>query len=52
MDLRAGGAGQEADRLLAETMSHYASTIGTDHPDAVNAASGVRLDFSFDPPPI
>jgi tetratricopeptide (TPR) repeat protein len=52
MDLRAGGAGAEAGRLLAETMSRYAATIGTDHHDAVNAASGQRLDFDFDPPPV
>ena len=42
----------EADALLADTMSGYADTLGTEHPDAQVAATGQRLDFDFDPPPI
>jgi hypothetical protein len=51
-DLRAEGAEAEAERLLAETMTRYAATLGREHPDAVNAESGLRLDFDFDPPEI
>jgi hypothetical protein len=33
-------------------MRRYASTLGAEHPDAVNAADGLRQDFDFDPPEI
>ena len=51
-DLRALGAADEADQLLDDTMRRYAATLGSEHPDSVNAASGSRLDFDFDPPEI
>jgi tetratricopeptide (TPR) repeat protein len=52
LDLRADGAVEEAERLSADTMSRYADTLGIEHPDVIVAASGRRLDFDFDPPPI
>jgi hypothetical protein len=52
VDLRAEGAGDEAELLLADTMSRYEATLGAKHADTVAAAEGRRLDFDFDPPPI
>lgn len=52
IDFRKLGRTEEAEELFADTMERYARTIGRGHPDAVVAASGNRLDFDFDPPPI
>jgi tetratricopeptide (TPR) repeat protein len=51
-DLRAAGSAEEADALSADTLSRYARTLGADHRDAAAAATGGRLAFDFDPPPI
>jgi hypothetical protein len=52
VDLRTGGADEQAEQLYADTLDRYAATLGLDYPDAANAAAGKRLDFDFDPPPI
>lgn len=51
-DLRAENADEEAERLLEETIRHYTATLGADHPEAMAAAAGERLNPDFDPPPI
>jgi tetratricopeptide (TPR) repeat protein len=51
-DLRASGCDDQAAVLLAETLSRYERALGLDHPDAIAAAEGRRIDFDFDPPPI
>ena len=52
LDLRADGADEEADSLLARTTSGYERTFGTDHPLTEAVAARSRLDFDFDPMPI
>jgi tetratricopeptide (TPR) repeat protein len=53
VDLRTLGIkAEEVDRLLEETLNHYANTLGVDHSEAIAAAAGLRLEPDFDPPPI
>ena len=52
IDLRALGEIDAGDQLAADTMNGYEQTLGPQHPDVQVAASGRRLDFDFDPPPI
>ncbi|MFC4061671.1 FxSxx-COOH system tetratricopeptide repeat protein [Planomonospora corallina] len=52
VDLRATGAGEEADTLAAATFDRYRTVLGKAHPDAQVARAGGRLDFDFDPPAI
>jgi hypothetical protein len=52
LDLKADGAGEAAAELLGETMRGYRETLTLNHPDAVVAAEGQRLDFDFDPQPL
>jgi hypothetical protein len=52
LDLRADGVSEAAAELSAETMRGYAETLSLNHPDAVVAAEGRRLDFDFDPQPL
>lgn len=51
LDLRAADAKWTAE-LYEQVERGYRNTLGLDHPDAVAAAEGKRLDFDFDPPPI
>ena len=46
IDLRALGAADEADQLLDDTIRRYAATLGPEHPDSVNAASGLGQEAS------
>jgi tetratricopeptide (TPR) repeat protein len=52
LDLRADGVSDDAERLAATTMSRYAQTLGEVHPDVETAASGLRVNFDFDPSPV
>ncbi|MEO3856958.1 FxSxx-COOH system tetratricopeptide repeat protein [Acrocarpospora sp. B8E8] len=52
LDLRAAGAAEEADRLIEDTLARYPAQDGVEHPDAVLAARGVRMNCDFDPQPI
>jgi len=45
LDLRTEGAGADAEELTAETLSRYTYTLGAEHPDAVAAAAGQRLNI-------
>ncbi|GII52397.1 hypothetical protein Pth03_07860 [Planotetraspora thailandica] len=51
-DLRATGDEEEAKRLHAETIERYERALGPEHPDAVLALRGERVNTDFDPPPI
>jgi len=51
-DLRAEGAGEEADRLAEDTLARYDRVLGLGHPDAKAFLDNRRLDFDIDPPPI
>jgi tetratricopeptide (TPR) repeat protein len=52
LDLRADGADEEADSLSAGTISGFEHALGADHPITEAAASGSRINWDFDPPPI
>jgi tetratricopeptide (TPR) repeat protein len=52
LDLRMVHAEDDAETLAAATILSYNRTLGPEHPDARVAATGGRLDFDFDVPPI
>ncbi|GAA4573689.1 FxSxx-COOH system tetratricopeptide repeat protein [Planotetraspora kaengkrachanensis] len=51
-DLDADGAQEEAEALRKETLARYERLFPPGHPDRVQAESGARIDWDFDPPPL
>ncbi|MFC4534111.1 FxSxx-COOH system tetratricopeptide repeat protein [Sphaerisporangium dianthi] len=50
IDRRAQGADAEADALHRDTFARYERTLQPDNPDRIQAQSGTRIDWDFDPP--
>jgi tetratricopeptide (TPR) repeat protein len=50
-DMRATGAADDADALLRESLDGLSRALGSDHPEVVAAARGVRTEGDIEAPP-